>query len=106
MAVEEAEIHVGDIDVIFEATLLDALGVAFSLAGATTLELIFCKPNGTVVTQTAVLTTDGLDGKLQYTSVVDDLDQEGPWQIQANVVAVGFTGHSSIGNFEVKPNLA
>lgn len=106
MAVEEAEIHVGDINVVFEVTLLDALEVAFSLAGATSLQILLCKPDSTVLTKIAVLTTDGLDGKLQYVSIANDLDQDGPWQIQANIASPGFTGHSSKGNFEVEPNLA
>lgn len=104
MANEEIKIHVDDIGVIFEITLQDADGI-FAIDGATTLEITFLKPDGITDLQTAILSTDGLDGKLRYVAVSGDLDQKGDWKLQAYIEKVGFIGHSSVGQFEVFPNL-
>ncbi|RLA38665.1 MAG: hypothetical protein DRR06_20380 [Gammaproteobacteria bacterium] len=105
MAIEENEIHLNDVGTVFEVTLVES-DVVVDISTATTLTIKFKKSDGaTVMTKTASFSTDGTDGRLQYTSVADDLDQTGPWKLQAYVIMPSWTGHSSIGEFEVFRNL-
>lgn len=105
--VEEAEIHQLDIGTIFEVTLLDTNKAVFDISSATTLELRFKKPdpNAAIVVKTASLSTDGTDGKMRYVTIADDLDMAGDWKLQGYVSTAIWTGFSSIGQFEVQPNL-
>ena len=77
--------HVGDVGTKFITTIVDQDGDVIDLSGAITKELLFKKPKskGTLV-KTAVfpLNGDGTDGKIQYISVVGDLDTSGDWKIQ------------------------
>ena len=57
------------------------------------------------VVKTAVLTNTGVDGKMQYTTVADDLDIEGKWKIQGKVVLPTGTWRSDISSFKVYANL-
>lgn len=99
------EIHVGDIGTIFEATFKDD-DLIKDISSATTKSLIFKKPDGTTtVIQIGVFTTDGTDGLLRYTTVADDLDQAGKWQVQGKVVLADGTWSSSIYPFDVFANL-
>jgi hypothetical protein len=99
------EIHAGDIGTVLEVTIQDDTSVidisAMTLAGSILLE----KPDGTVLTKTGVLVTDGTDGKVKYTTVADDLDTAGQWRIQASVTISGSTWKSDVGSFRVYPNL-
>ncbi len=102
MAVEEDTIFVGDTGTILEVELLDADDVVVPIGTATSLTIKLSKPDGiTTLTKTAVLTTDGLDGKLEYVTISGDIDQAGPWQIQGFVTLPTWSGPSAIGHFEV-----
>ena len=105
MATEELEIHVDDIGTSFEVTLKDSNGAVFPIDAATTKDLLFRKPDDSVLTKAGVFVTDGLDGKLKYVSISGDLNQPGDWVLQAYIVKPGFDGHSSQSNFEVFSNL-
>lgn len=83
-----ASVHVGDIGTVLEVTARDQDNAVISLAGATVLTMILVKPDGGRVSKTAVLTSDGTDGKLRYTTVAGDLDQRGVWRLAA-VVTIG-----------------
>ena len=73
-----AEIHVGDKGTVFEATMRDENGAIVNLSTATLLQIVFAKPDGSVVTKTAAMSTNGSDGKLRWTtSASSDLDQIG-----------------------------
>lgn len=98
------EVHVDDIGTVFVVTLMDGDAVV-DINGATTKSLKFGKPDQTSITKTAAFTTDGTDGKLQYTTLANDLDAMGQWQIQAYVVLPTGTWHSDIGEFAVYDNL-
>ena len=103
------ELHVGDIGTIVRATIndTDAAGTAsvFNASGAITKQLIFRKPDGTKLTKSAAFTTDGTDGKMQYTTISGDLDTAGAWNIQAYLVTSSGTWYSSVGSFKVYENL-
>lgn len=99
------EIHLDDIGTVFEITVMDGDDVV-DISEATTKEIIFRKPDGSKVTQTADFITDGSDGEIQYVSVEDDLDQAGAWHIQSYLVLPDdWTGHSDVGDFKVHKNL-
>jgi len=103
MAAEE--IHIGDIGTIFEVTLMDDL-VVVPIDNATTMEIIFVKPDKTKVVNTAVLSGDGLDGKMQYkTTTASDLDIKGNWKIQGRVILPSGTWSTDIDKFKVHENL-
>ena len=98
------EIHKGDIGTVFVVTVQDGSS-AVDVSGATTKQVLFRKPDGTVVANDAEFTTDGTDGKIQYTSVADDLDTVGQWHIQARVTLPAGTWRSDVGVFQVHENL-
>ena len=105
-----AEIHKGDIGTIFLLTLRDGgTAVDVQTAGAGEKFIIFKKPSGEVVTQTAAIGgTAGTDGKIKYTSVAGDLNEVGYWEMQAQVELTGDgagTFKSEIEGFLVKRNL-
>lgn len=103
MAAEE--IHLDDIGTVFEITLMDGDDAEDVSSATVTKDIIFRKPGGTKVTQAASFTTDGTDGKIEYTSVADDLDEVGAWNIQAYLILTDWTGHSDVGNFTIHRNL-
>lgn len=110
MPIQEKEIHVGDIGSIFEVTVVEidevtGLPVIVDISTATLMQIRFKKPDLSVVVQTAAFSTDGTDGKLKYTSVLGDLDQPGDWRLQGYVEMPAWQGHTSIGEFDVEPNL-
>lgn len=103
------EIHQGDIGTVFELTLYDDT-VIVDVSTATTKEVIFQKPTvngvaGAVVTKTAQFKTDGTDGIIQYTTILDDLDTVGNWKVQAKVTLPSGTWRSDISKFRVHKNL-
>ena len=71
-----------DIGTIFELTVRDESGTVVNLATATVLQIRFRTPSGILLTKTAVLTGNGTDGKMQYTSLLNDISEEGVWYIQ------------------------
>ena len=100
-----ADIQQGDIGTILRATLEDS-GTVVDVSTATVKQIKLQKPDGTDVTKTAVFTTDGSDGKIQYVTVADDLDQSGEWKIQGYVEMPNWQGHSAKDTFFVGQNLS
>lgn len=105
----EAEIHLNDIGTVFRTTIkdkaCDGTSSVLDVSAATTLNLIFKKPGGTVVTKSASFTTDGTDGQIEYITVDGDLDEVGNWQIQAYIVLPSGSWRSDKGTFYVHENL-
>jgi hypothetical protein len=99
-------IHVGDIGTVIEVTVKDEAEDVVVLATATVKQFIFRKPDHDEVTKDATLVTDGLDGKLQYTTTVDDIDLAGDWQVQVYIENPSGKWHSDIQAFSVRDNLA
>lgn len=99
------EIHKSDAGTTLRVTIEDD-GTAVNIATATSKTIKLKKPGGTVLSKTAILSTDGTDGKMQYTTVAGDLDETGEWQIQGYAVIGSWTGHSDIGTFRVYDNLS
>lgn len=80
-------ISVGDVGTTLLDTVTDSSGVV-NLSTSTVRKFIFTKPDGTEVEKNASFYTDGIDGKLKYTTIIDDIDIAGMWQY---VVKVTFT---------------
>lgn len=98
------EVHVGDIGTVFTVTVADS-GTPVDISAATTIEIIFGKPyDNASVTKTAVFVTDGTDGKIKYTTVANDLNIAGPWEIQARITLPTGTWRSEVGEFTVHEN--
>lgn len=99
------EVHKDDIGTRFELTFKDD-GIVVDISSATvTKEVIFEKPDGTILTKTASFVTDGVDGKLQYVTVSSDIDVAGIWKLQGKVVLTAGTYKSSMHEFRVFENL-
>lgn len=60
--------------------------IPFDISLATTKQIIITKPSGTVLTKTAEFTNDGVDGKIQYATIEDDLDELKEYKIRGRVV--------------------
>ena len=84
------KLHVDDFPTDFILTIVDAeTCLAIDISSMTTLQVKYYKPDGTVVTKTAVFLTDGTDGKIVYTTVTGDIDQVGMWSYRGAVAKVG-----------------
>ena len=77
------EIHVDDIGTMFKITLYDD-EVIVDVSGATVMQMLFLKPDGTNLTKTAYLFSDGTDGIIKYSTIADDLDIHGKWKEAAS----------------------
>lgn len=99
-------IQQGNIGTIFVFTLFDQDAVIVDLSSASVLEVLFQKPDRTNFTRTATLTTDGTDGKFQYTTIAGDLDQAGDqWERQGRVVLPSGDFKTNVIHFPVKRNI-
>ena len=98
------EVHLGDIGTVFVVTVKDDTTVV-NISAATTKQIIFMAPDGGKLTKTASLTTDGTDGKMQWTTIANDLDEPGTWKIQGKVVLAAGTWYTDISTFVVEGNL-
>jgi hypothetical protein len=70
-----SKVYVGDIGTAIE------LDTGVSLVGATVTQIKVRKPSGAVVTWTATVSST----KLRYVTLLNDLDQEGVWRMQASM---------------------
>ena len=98
------QIHKDDIGTRLVVTVLDD-GSVVDISTASSIEIILRKPNNTVLTNTAVLYTDGTDGKMMYTSIDGDFDIVGNYKIQGKVEIDGGTFYTSLGSFKVYCNI-
>lgn len=100
------EVHVADIGTIYELEFKEG-GSVVNLSTFTTKEIFWLKPDGTTkVTNTAVFTTDGTDGKIRYVSTASsEINQAGTWKMQGHVFKTGEEHRSSIVTFPVINNL-
>lgn len=99
-----SEIHEGDIGTKLLITITDD-GSVVDISSASTLSIFIKKPNGTVLSRTGTLETDGTDGKMYYITLAGDLDVAGNYKIQAKVVLTSGSYFSSTATFKVHCNL-
>ena len=86
--------HIGD-ETTFTLVVVDRDNNAVDISAATVKSILFRKPDGTIVTQTASFTTDGTDGSIYYTTADTDLDAVGVWKYRAEVTVAGLNKESS-----------
>lgn len=98
------QVHLNDIGTSFRCTVEDDSGVV-DISTASTLQLIFRKPSGTIITRTAVLVSGGVDGIMEYVTVSGDIDETGFWQYQGRVVIGSNSWKTDIKNEQVYANL-
>lgn len=99
------DIHVGDTGTELIATIKEK-GSAVDVSMATNLQMVFRKPNGTTAEKTAVLHTDGKNGKVLYVTEAAFVSDSGQWQVQAKATIGSWTGRSDIHAFVVAANLS
>jgi hypothetical protein len=104
--VDVGNIHVGDIGTIFLATIIDQDGNVVDLSSASSLKIIFQNPSRTGKSVTALLYSDGTDGKIYYVLQDKDIDESGVWSYQGVIVIGSDTWHSSVVQFTVMANLS
>jgi hypothetical protein len=98
------KIHVTDIGTVFQVTIYDGATLV-DLSSTTNIDFIFRKPDKSIVTRTASLYTDGVDGIVQYVMQEGDLDLKGSWKMQAELTFPEGQWWSDIIQFKVYPNL-
>ena len=99
------EIHVNDIGTVFRATILNESGVVVDLSSATLMQFTFKNNKISSFDRTCSFTTDGSDGKIEYTTVDGDLSVEGQWDMQANFTIPTGSWHTDLHPFQVVGNL-
>lgn len=99
-----SEIHYGDVGVNFNITVMND-SVPLNVSNANNIYIIFQKPNNDDLIKNASLVTDGTDGKIKYTTVANDLNEIGTWQIQAKVDFGNSVFYTNIQKFKVYRNL-
>jgi hypothetical protein len=80
-------------------------GSAMNISTATTKNINLLSPGGTTSENTALFTTDGSEGKIYYVTVTDDIDEEGPWKIQAHIITPSKNFKTKWGTFTVGANI-
>lgn len=98
-------LHVADVGAQIIATLTDTTGVAQDISQAIGEQIIFEKPDGSLLTVTASFVTDGSDGVVRYIFGEGDLDQSGTWRYQALITFASGEIYSDVAKFKVLPNL-
>lgn len=98
-------LHLADIGTSFELTVTDQDGAVVDLSSATTKSIVFAKPSGETVTQTASLVNTGTDGKMEYVTVSGDIDEVGVWEVQGVVTIGAATWHTDTEPVTVLENL-
>jgi len=99
------EIHLGDVGTVLIHTVKDQDEAIVDISTANELKIVFNRPDGTVSVETGALTTDGTDGKMEYTTESGDLSQEGNWTRQGKVTFGSSVWYSDIIKFKVYVNL-
>ena len=79
------DIHVGDTP-LETLEIKDQKGNIVNINSATTMKLLFKRPDGSTFTRTAVHTTNGEDGLMEYQIVTADYDMPGWWRKEGYVV--------------------
>lgn len=93
------------ISVIITITEADG-STPVNLSLATSKTIYISKPNGSLVTGTASLVTDGTDGKIEYVTSPGDLDLVGMYKVQATYTVGLNTKHTQKDCFIVSANVA
>jgi len=99
-------IHEGDVGTAIEVEILDD-GAARDISTLSAGVLYLKKPDFSVLTKTAVLSSSGTDGKIRYVTIADDMVPAGDWfgQIKCTLSG-GAIFHTTWFEIEVRENIA
>lgn len=97
--------QVGDVGVKIVVQVLDQDGEIIDIGGATGLKIKLQKPDGTAVDKTALLFSDGSDGKMYYATVSGDLDQAGLFLVQGKLTLGGTPKSTRVAGMTVAINV-
>lgn len=86
------KIYVGDVGTVI------TLDVGEDVSTATTMDIVYKKPDGTTGTWNATLSGTT---KIQYTTVSGDIDESGKWYVHAYIVLPSWSGIGETASFEV-----
>jgi len=96
--------HVNDVGTYICIQFLDD-GEALDISAATALTLVIKKPGGTVFLRTPTLSTDGVDGRVQYRVQTGEVDEVGEWAVQGRCELPDGAWTTEEGTFWVFTNL-
>lgn len=99
-----SQIHAGDVGTKLIVTVKDN-GSVVDISSASVLSIFIKKPNGTILSRSGTLETDGTDGKMYYIVSAGDLDVAGNYKIQGQVALSSGTFSTSTATFKVQCNL-
>lgn len=99
-----SQIHAGDVGTKLIVTVKDD-GSVVDISSASVLSIFIKKPNGTILSRSGTLETDGTDGKMYYIVSTGDLDVAGNYKIQGQVTLSSGTFSTSTATFKVQCNL-
>jgi len=94
-----------DIGTILRFTVTEN-GIPVDMSAATTKKLLLEKKDKTTVEHDLVYTTDGTDGKVEYVTVLGDLDQKGKLKAQVYLETTDGKWHTSTYEWDVGANIA
>ncbi len=97
------EIHVGDVGTALVVYVVDETNTPVNISTGTNLTILLLSPNNVLLTQTAVLDTNGVDGAMRYTTVAGDFSIPGTWQIQGQLTLGTATWSTRSSKFLVLP---
>jgi hypothetical protein len=99
------DIHAGDSGIVFQSTILDENNQVIDMSLANLIQFEFEKPDKTMLIAPANLSTDGKDGKVEYTIGSGDLDQVGKYKYQVYFEVGSSRKHTDVTSFKVLANL-
>lgn len=100
------DIHVGDIGTAMVFQVVDQSNNIVDLSSASAMQVILKAPSwSSGQAFTAVWSTNGTDGKMQYVSIASTFSEPGTWQAQVYFAIGGGAWKSDIVKFKVKANL-
>ena len=97
-------VHLGDIGTVIQL-ILTRDGAVFDISAASVKQLRLSDASESLRVKNAAFTSNGTDGKLQYTTIAGDLDCLGTVRVQAYVVLPTGSWSSDQVAFTVDGNL-
>lgn len=99
------ELHVGDVGTVLRLSIKDGR-VALDCSTATLMRLIVVRKDRTTFTENLSFLTDGVDGKLVYTTKAGDLTVKGDYKIQVYLEFGANHWHTNEAVIPVAENIA
>ena len=94
----DVKIHIGDSGVDTVVRFIHQ-GLPYDVSNASSNNIIFKSPDGTVKERAATFVTDGTDGRIKYTLQSQDIDKPGIWKIWGSVTTLNGTRTSDTDYF-------